>query len=63
MTSEEKPAAGGDRQTGYDTAFDSRNHRLIRTRIKAAIVFLALWGFIPAGLATWIIQRGGLRHE
>lgn len=35
----------------------------IRGRIKALIVTLALWGLIPAGLATWIIQRGGLRHE
>ncbi len=33
----------------------------ILSRTKAAIVFLALWGFIPAALATWLIQRGGMR--
>ena len=30
---------------------------------KAVIVWLAVWGLIPAGFATWLIQRGGLRHE
>lgn len=63
MTTKKKPAPGGNRETGYDTAFDSRNHSPIRTRIKAAIVCLAVWGLLPAGFATWIIQRGGLRHE
>jgi hypothetical protein len=28
--------------------------------IKTALVALARWGFIPARLATWLIQRGGL---
>lgn len=30
---------------------------MIRGLLKAAIVNLAIWGFIPAGLATWLIQR------
>ena len=30
---------------------------------KAVIVRLAVWGLIPPGFATWLIQRGGLRHE
>lgn len=63
MTANKKPVPGDNRKTGYDTAFDSRNHSLIRTRIKAMIVSLAVWGLISPGLATWLIQRGGLRHE
>jgi len=36
-----------------------------RTRafVKAWIVRLDLWGWIPYGLATRLIQRGGMRHE
>ena len=33
----------------------------MRARIKAAIVWLALLGLIPAALATWMIKAGGLR--
>ncbi len=34
-----------------------------RARVKALIMSLACWGFISADLASWLIQRGGLRHE
>jgi hypothetical protein len=34
-----------------------------RSFLKAWIVRLALWGWLPFGLATWLIQRGGLRHD
>ena len=40
---------------------DSSNPTLIHSGIKAAIVRLAVWGLIPAGFATWLIQRGGLK--
>ena len=30
MTTKKKPAPGGNRDTGYDTAFDSHNHKLYR---------------------------------
>ena len=63
MITKEKPAPGGNRDTGYDTAFVDTNHTPLRSRIKAIIINLALWGLIPAALATWLIQRGGLRHE
>lgn len=33
------------------------------TRIKALIVRLALWGWLPLGLAMWLIQQGGLRND
>lgn len=36
---------------------------LIAARAKALIVHLAARGFIPVGLATWLIQRAGLKHE
>lgn len=35
----------------------------IRTFVKVWIVRLALWGWIPYGLASWLIRRGGMRHE
>jgi hypothetical protein len=37
-----------------------RNH--IRSRIKEAIMRLALWGILPAAVAHWLIRAGGLRH-
>lgn len=40
---------------------DSRNPTPIPSGIKAAIVRLAVRGVIPAGFATWLIQRGGLK--
>lgn len=62
MTTMKKPAPEANREAGYDTAFDTRNHSPIRTRIKAAIVSLSIRGLIPPGLATWLIQRGAMRH-
>ncbi len=63
MDTNKKPAAGGDRQTGYDTTFDNHNHSPIRTRIKAVIVSLAIWGLIPPGLATWLLRHLRLEAE
>lgn len=40
---------------------DKGNPTPFESGIKATIVRLALWGAIPAGLATWLIQRGGLK--
>lgn len=34
-----------------------------KRRAKAVIVLLAVRGLIPAGFATRLLQRGGLRHE
>lgn len=31
------------------------------SRLKAAIVRLALWGVLPVSLAEWLIRIGGLR--
>ena len=63
MTTKTKGRNGGHRPTPKTT--DSRNftpiHSSIKAAIKAAIVRLAVWGVIPAGFATWLIQRGGLK--
>lgn len=67
MTTKEKPTPGWHREAGYDTAFDSRNNSSFHARPKALLVgiaaydaaLLALWGLLPAGLASWFIQRGG----
>lgn len=32
-------------------------------KLKALIVTLAVWGLIPANIATWLIRVGGLTHE
>lgn len=44
-------------------ASDSRNPTPIHSSIKAAILRLAVWGVVPAGFATWLIERGGLKDE
>lgn len=62
MTTKRKPAPGGNRAAGYGDAPTCANHTPIRSQLKAAIVALALWGLLPAGLATWLIQRGGLKN-
>ena len=33
-----------------------------KRRAKAVIAWLAVWGLIPAGFASWLLQRGGMRH-
>jgi len=57
MTTMKKPAPEANREAGYDTAFDSRNHSPMRPHIKAAIFRLAICGLIPPGLATWLLRR------
>lgn len=41
--------------------YDNCNPTPIHSGIKAAIVRLAVWGVIPSGFATWLIQRGGMK--
>ena len=33
----------------------------MKSQIKKAIAGLAVWGVISAGLAMWLVQRGGLK--
>jgi len=56
-------AQGAGNPKGAQINASQVNHTPIRGRIKAAIVFLALWNLIPFALADFLIQRGGLKHE
>jgi hypothetical protein len=33
------------------------------SRLKAVVITLALWGWLPLALAEWLEQRGGDHHE
>ena len=33
------------------------------SRLKAIVVTLALWGWLPLSLAEWLNQSGGDHHE
>lgn len=63
MTTKKKPASDAIREKGYGDAFICRDSTAIRSRLKTVIVDLALLELIPAGLATWLIQCGGLLHD
>jgi hypothetical protein len=58
MTEKTKGRNGGDHSTLKTS--DSRKRTAIRSRIKAGIVRMAVWGLVPAGFASWLIRRGGL---
>ena len=49
----------GWRQATLET-YDSCNPTPAASAIKALIVRLALWGFIPLRLAVWVIHRFNL---
>ena len=38
-----KPAPGANREAGYDTAFDSRNHSPIHAQLKALLISIAAY--------------------
>ncbi len=43
------------------TSNKTRKSTALAPRIKAAIVTLALWGWVPVKVAEWLIRHGGLR--
>lgn len=51
---------GRNRWHGATFKTSRTNVSRVQSRIKAAIVWLAVWGLIPAAIAAWLIQRGGL---
>jgi hypothetical protein len=57
MTTKTKGRNGGDRPTLKQAC--NRKPTAIRSSVKAAICRMAIWGFIPAGLAMWMIERRG----
>ena len=56
-----KTKAAGLRTRAASKTDFKRNHKSLRSRIKALIVGAACWGILPVKLAEWIIRRGGLR--
>lgn len=58
-----KPAPGAIRETGYGVTSEYRNHSPIRVFLKTVITRLAVWGLLPANMAAWIIQHGGMNHD
>lgn len=53
------PEPAADQNT--DTANDTAGHG-IRQQAKRLIVGAACWGLLPAGFASWLIRRGGMRR-
>lgn len=62
MTGKTKGRAGGHQATP-NTSKSNRNSTGIVSRVKAAIVTLAVWGWFPIGLADRINRMGGPRDE
>lgn len=52
-----KPAAGDNRQAGYDTAFDSRNHSPIHAQLKALLIGIAAYDAALLALLFLIVWR------
>ena len=55
MTTKEKPAPGWHRTTGYDTAFDSRNHSPIHSQLKALLIGIAAYDAAVLALLVLIV--------
>lgn len=59
MTKKTKGRSRGDRPTQKTSS--KLNPTEVYSVIKAAIVRCAVWGVIPANVATWLIQRAGFK--
>jgi hypothetical protein len=59
MTTNKKKAAAGVGTRAASKNPSGRDHTT-KSRIKVAIVRLALRGLLPAKLAEWLIKGGGL---
>ena len=62
MTRNRKGRAGWHQAAPKTSNIDC-NFTNLATRIKALIVTLALWGWLPVSIADWLINRGELRDE
>ncbi len=62
MTRKTKGRAGWHQATPI-TSQSNRNSTGVGSRMKAAIVTLAVWGWFPLGLADRINRMGGPRDE
>ncbi len=57
------PESGHSEQLDTTSAIDEVYHGPIKQRAKALVVGATLWNVFPYWMATWLLQRGGLRHE
>ena len=57
------PVEGGLFGKAIDTNHFTPSHHEIKMATKRSIVTLAVWGLIPANIATWPIRVGGLTYE
>ncbi|MGA7800150.1 MAG: hypothetical protein WCC36_05015 [Gammaproteobacteria bacterium] len=62
MTTNRKGRAGGHQATPKTSNY-TRNFTRIASRLKAAVVTLAVGGWFPIGLAQRINRMGGPRDE
>lgn len=58
------PSKTGNLEKTASTPVCNRNFsRTIRQRIKQIIICSCTWGFIPVGVAEWLLRRGGLAND
>jgi hypothetical protein len=57
MDTNKKPAPDGNLDTGYDTAFDSRNHSPIHAKLKALLIGLAAYDVALLSLLAVVLWR------
>ncbi len=62
MTRKTKGRAGWHQATPK-TSNRNFNSTGLTSHIKVLIVTLALWGWLPVGVADWLINRGEARDE
>jgi len=62
MTNETKGRTGWH-QAASNTAKRDCYFTVITSRLKATIITLALWGWLPMCLANWISNRGGQHND
>jgi len=62
MTTKTKARTGGH-QASPNTSQSTCHSTGIVSRVKAAIMTLAVWGWFPIGLASRLNRRGAPRHE
>lgn len=62
MTTNKKGRAGGHQATP-ETSESTCNSTGIASRVKAAVVTLAVWGWFPLGLAERINRMGGPHND
>jgi hypothetical protein len=60
MDTNKKPAPEANREAGYDTAFDSRNHRPIHSQLKALLIGIAAYDAALLALLALVVW-GALR--